>query len=256
MGWARRGAIVATLLWALVGAGPAQGQTTAGPDPVVQEWPHWPYPTACHELPFDPVAAFSGPTGVETGTRPSEIALREYLEETRTWVYPLVPAHNWRLLAETSEGADFASGRLSTPEGPSVISVNYEDGEWKKGSLSSGCHPESIVDGIRAVTWRLAADQKPLRKSTRAIWIDLGPGPCSGGRSQNARAMKPVFKQMGRRLLMVMRLRPLPPGIYTCPGLIEPPLKVRLPGRLGKRKLFDGGTYPPADVAEIWRSER
>lgn len=254
MGLVRRGAIAATLLGALISAAPVQAETTAGPDPVVREWPYWPYPTACHGLAFDPVAAFSGPTGVEGGTRPSEVALREYLSEMQSWPYRLVPAHNWRLLAETSEGADFASGRLSRPGGPSVISVDYEDGTWKKGSLSSGCHPESIVGGIRTITWRLAVDQKALRKDTRAIWIDLGPGPCASGQSQNARAMSPVFKQMGRKLLMVMRLRPLPPGSYTCEGILDPPLKVRLPGRLGKRRLYDGGTYPPADVAEIWRS--
>jgi len=65
--------------------------------------------------------------------------------------------------------------------------------------------------------------------------------------------MKPIFEQVGKKLLMIMRLRPLPPGGYTCVGTREPPLKVHLPERLGTRKLYDGGTYPPADVAKIWR---
>lgn len=220
---------------------------------MVQEWPSWPYPTSCHGIPFDPVAAFSSMTGVELGSRPSEVGLRAYLKEMESWPYRLVPTSNWRLLAETNKRAEFASGRLAHPSGPSVISVVNEGGAWKGNGLSSGCHPESIVDGVPAITWRLAADQKALRKGTKSIKVNLGPGPCSGGRSQNARAMKPVFKSMGTNLLMILRLRPLSPGAYTCEGVVEPPLRVQLPGRLGKRKLYDGGTYPPADVAQIWR---
>jgi hypothetical protein len=82
----------------------------------------------------------------------------------------------------------------------------------------------------------------------RRIWVDLGPGPCSSGMGQNARARKPVFRQLGRRLLVTILLEPLPPGFHTCEGIVEPPLRVRLPGRLGSRKLFDGGTFPPGDV--------
>jgi len=57
--------------------------------------------------------------------------------------------------------------------------------------------------------------------------------------------MKPVFFELGKRLLMVMRLKSLPPGGYTCEGIIEPPLRVKLPKPLGNRTLFDGGAYPP-----------
>ncbi len=52
---------------------------------------------------------------------------------------------------------------------------------------------------------------------------------------------------------MTILLEPLPPGAYTCQGIIDPPLAVKLSKRLGKRRLFDGGTYPPGDVVEIWR---
>ena len=62
--------------------------------------------------------------------------------------------------------------------------------------------------------------------------------------------MKPEFRTQGGALLMTLWLRPLPPGNYTCPELIEPPVEIRLPGRLGDRKLFDGGTYPPGSGRE------
>lgn len=51
---------------------------------------------------------------------------------------------------------------------------------------------------------------------------------------------------------MTILLDPLPPGSYTCQGVIEPPMHVRLPGRLGKRRLFDSGTYPPGNVVDAW----
>ena len=253
MGVIRRG-IALGLLLAVMGSGAlARADGASGPDPVVQEWPYWPYPTTCGVLSFDPVAAFSSSTGAEYGSRPSEIALRAYLEEMERYAYPTVPRYDWRLLAENERSAEFASGRMAEPGGPSVVRVSEKDGVWKYSGSSSGCQPTSIVDGTAATTWRLARDQKALRKGTRTIRVDLGPSPCSGGRSQNARAMKPLFWKLGRKLFMVLRLRPLPPGPHTCLGVVEPPLKVRLPARLGKRKLFDGGTYPPADVAEIWR---
>jgi hypothetical protein len=47
-------------------------------------------------------------------------------------------------------------------------------------------------------------------------------------------------------LVLTIWIRPLPPGPYTCEARIEPPLKLKLPGgRLGKRRLWDGSTYPP-----------
>lgn len=253
MGFARWGALVAVLLALVAACGTAQAEPAPNPDPMLKEWPHWPYPTTCHGLAFDPVVAFGGPTGVELGSRPSEVALREFLHETQSWAQPFGPLSGWRLLAETEGQVEFASGRLSRGGGPSVMSFDYENGEWKPSTFSSGCQPTSIVGGLHAITWSLAADQKALRKGTSAIWIDLGPGPCASGRSQNARALKPVFRSIGKNLLMVMRLRPLPPGYYTCQGILDPPMKVKLPGRLGKRRLYDGGTYPPVDVRESWR---
>lgn len=45
---------------------------------------------------------------------------------------------------------------------------------------------------------------------------------------------------------MSVWLDPVGPGYHTCEGVVEPPLTVKLPGRLGNRLLYNGGTYPPA----------
>jgi hypothetical protein len=210
---------------------------------MVAKWPSWPYPTACGSGPaFDPVSVFSGPTEAEAGAGPAEDGLRKTIAEWQTG-YPTLPKHNWRLLSQEPGVVVYGHGRLP---GIEELTLEESNGSWNFASYSSGCEPTSIVNGRQAITWTLSSKQSHLRPSTRQLWIDLGPGECASGRSQNARAMKPVFLEMGKRLLIVMRLKPLPPGNYTCVGIFEPPLRVRLPKRLGNYALFDGGVYPPS----------
>lgn len=256
---ARQGYFLGALITALLVATTsfaAVAKAPVGPDPVVAKWPQWPYKTTCGELEFDPVAAFSGATGAERGSRPSERALAGFLRQQRNWGEQIVPSRHWRLLAETNEVAEFASGRLTDPYGPGTVSVERQENDaWKAVSMSSGCEPTSIVDGLRAVTWTLAVDKPKPHGNDRHLWINLGGGECSSGRSQNARARKPVVWRVDRKLMVAMTLRPLPPGLYTCQGLLEPPLKVRLPEPIGDARLFDGATYPPQDVLKLWKRE-
>jgi hypothetical protein len=254
----RRGLFTAALLIALLGASAAfakVAEAPVGPDPVVTKWPSWPYKTRCGDLEFDPVAVFGGPTGVERGSLPSEKALAAFLRKDR-FAREYLPARHWRLLAETEDAAEFANGRLSSDNGPSIVLFERGSGRWKMWGLSDGCEPTSIVEGFPAVTWTLPVDKPKPQSTDRHLWINLGPGPCSGGRSQNVRAREPVFWQVDRKLIMAMTLRPLPSGTYTCQGTSEPPLKIRLPEQLGDMRLFDGGTYPPGNVMKIWRDAR
>lgn len=226
---------------------PAAATVPPRSDPAVEEWPGWPYQAACYSV-FDPVGAFSGPAEAELGSLPSEAALREI---TTSQTFPGPPQSEWRLVSETETTAVFESGALSSPF-PLWVLLERVDAMWKLAG-SGTCTPTTVLHGLAAVPWTIAAGQPGPRPSTRRIRIDLGPGPCSSGMGQNARARKPIFRQLGKGLLMTILLEPLPPGAYTCQGVIEPPLTVTLPGRLGARKLFDGGTFPPGDVARIWR---
>ena len=259
--WVKRGALLAgcfvlllaavVALWTLSRA-TAGSAEPAGPDPVVMKWPLWPYLTACSGPAFDPVSVFSGRTNAERGRGRTETILRRTIQRWKDYS-PSLPKHHWRLLSKGLKIVEYGHGRLP---GVEVASIEKSKGRWKFTGYNSECEPTSIVQRREAITWTLSHHQRSLDPNTEQIWIDLGPGECAGGRSQNDRALRPVFYELGNRLLMVMRLRPLPsrPGvIYTCVDVAEPPLQVSLPGPLGPRKLFDGGVYPPTRAKLITR---
>jgi hypothetical protein len=234
-------AAVATLALGAAVALAAQKPPAAGPDPVVLEWTEWPHRVSCAGMPFDPVASFGSQTGAERERTPQARALRRFIA-----FFPdeySVRKHDWRLLAEEGREATFGAGRL--PDELEVISVERRKGAWKGWGYSSNCEPATLRKGREAIGWDLDPDQPQLSRKTRSILVDLGPGECNGGKPQADRLQKPEFREQNGALLMSLWLRPLPPGGYTCQGLIEPPVRIQLPEPLGDRPLMDGGTYPP-----------
>jgi hypothetical protein len=212
-----------------------------GPDPAVREWPSWPSQVSCGGLDFDPVIGFGGPTEAELGTGAAEQALAGYLEKLKT--FTTISPHYWRVVAATPTQVEFAQGRLDAE--PVFIEMELAGGEWKPVGKPRGCVPRSVREGSEAAGWRIDGSQEPA-SGTRRIKVDLRAGSgCDGGRSLNDAVQRIAFRQLGGRLVMTIWLEPLPPGVYTCEKLIEPPLVVKLPGRLGKRSLYDGAAYPP-----------
>src|SRR4029077_20581570 len=59
----------------------ARHSTPSGPDPVVAEWPSWPYLTSCDSAPFDPVTVFGGATSAERVRGRPERKLRRTIAE-------------------------------------------------------------------------------------------------------------------------------------------------------------------------------
>lgn len=184
---------------------------------------------------------FSSPATAELGSTAGERALRRFLRHP---VIPWVHRHNWRLLYEHGHTAEFVSSPLSSnPErAPESLLFERHADHWK-WTGSGPCLPASVVDGHPAVYWDLPEGHAELTPETSQIEVNLGPGECAGGKSQNKRA-HPVFSELEGKLLLTIWLTPVY-GPQTCLGLSEPPLKVALPGPLGDRPLYDGGTYPP-----------
>ncbi|HEX5984084.1 MAG TPA: hypothetical protein VFY69_07760 [Solirubrobacterales bacterium] len=237
---------LAIALMLVVPAAIAGAAKIGGPDPATRVWTEWPHRVTCgwgHS--FDPVAVFSGPAGAERGKLPSERALRRFLaREILDWV----PKHGWRRLAESNGYAQFAAGRLR--RGVETMTFRRVKGRWKWQSYSGGCLPGTVRRGIPAITWDLASDQPPLTPETRSILVELGPGECSSGKPKAPRLQKPEIREQNGALLLSLWVRPLPPGFYTCEGIVEPPVRIELPEPLGERELLDGGTYPPRPAAE------
>jgi len=234
------GAVAILALGAAVAVA-AQKKPAAGPDPAVLEWTEWPHQVSCGGMSFEPVSTFGSPTGVERERTPQARALRRFIT-----FFPdefAVRKHDWRLLGEEDGEAVFGAGRL--PDEVEVISVARRKGAWKGWGYSSRCEPASLRQEREAITWDLAPDQPQLSAQTRSILVQLGPGECNGGKPQAKRLQKPEFREQNGALLMSLWLRPLPPGGYTCQGVIEPPVRIQLPEPLGGRPLMDGGTYPP-----------
>ena len=215
-----------------------------GPDPAVAAWPSWPYPVGCLGTTFDPVATFSGPTEAELGQGGAERALRQYLDED---LYPQLPTRFWRPIVSTDARAVFASGRLE--QGLFWLAFEFVDGRWRPAGNLDECSPRTVRDGNVAdrlgaagraeADARLAADrgQPPLQ---------AGPATVAGA---TTRRPNQSSARSGRRLLLTIWLKPpapLPPGgHYNCEKRREAPLVLSSRGRLGKRQLWDGGTYPP-----------
>lgn len=214
-----------------------------GPDPAVAEWPSWPYPAGCLGSTFDPVATFGGPTEAELGQGGAERALKQYLDEG---IYSQLPTRFWRPVVSTGVRAVFASGRLEL--GLFWLTFELVDGQWRLAGTVDECKPRTVREGNVAIDWGMPGRQG-LNPASRRIEVNLHPtGVCDGGRSHNE-AADPEFRAVGRKLLLTIWLKPPPPlppgGHYSCRKRREGPLVLDLPGRLGKRQLWDGGTYPP-----------
>jgi hypothetical protein len=236
-------AVCATALLGAAGffafaAGPGGGASS-----VLDEWSNWPGKVSCG-IPFEPLTAFARPADAETGRRGSEIALRRYFVKTRHYATRF-PAHEWRVLAESSRYAEFGRGEIASG---SIEVMRFARGAkgWHWVGYGSFCRPATIRRGREAITWTLARGQH-LGPSTRSVKVELGPGgPCG---SRKHLLEHPIFRTEDGALLMTLFLRPVPPpppGTYeACGELIEPPVKLKLPGELGGRHLYDGGTFPP-----------
>ncbi|HEY5977133.1 MAG TPA: hypothetical protein VIT85_04705 [Solirubrobacterales bacterium] len=216
-----------------------QVEYASGPDPATERWPAWPHSATCLETTFDPVATFSGPTEAENGTGAPEEALRAYLSEG---LHASLPLKNWRGLSVTESEARFAAGRLGL--GLITLRLISTDGRWAVSGSPSDCMAQTSSETADALRWRLQRPQR-LHRKTRALRIDTTVEAC---RPPPAGDLGREFRSIGRDLVLtVWRERPTGPE-PKCLRRTTYSLTVPLPGNLGKRRVWDGSTYPPRRI--------
>ncbi len=215
----------------------------SGPDLAVRKWPHWPGQASCGSgIPFRPLISFGRPAGVERGSAPSEVALREFLEDPRL-AYLGARDHGWRLLAANADHLEFANGNLAADGAVQVADVAHRRPGWKWIGWQEGCTPTAVRGRRKATTWRLAPGQH-LRASTRTVKIALDETGCTPG-AADERLEHPVFREESGALLMTLWSEPEPSEDSLCGEFFEPPVRIHLPHRLGGLRLLDGGVFPP-----------
>jgi hypothetical protein len=215
----------------------AASEPAAGPDPVLGQWPDWRGQVSCGSdgVPFSPRVALRRPADAEKGHRPAEIALRKFLDARRQ---PGEGRHDWRLLAENAESADFIRGSV-VGESSEHVRLERVNGIWVGTFDWHPCGLHARRNGHPAVPWTLNRGQR-LTASTSTIKVWIGSFECD-----NTDVKAPVFRREGDRLLMTLWPRPKPPSNLPCPEeLIERELTIHLPRPLANLKLYDGGVFP------------
>jgi hypothetical protein len=241
-------ALVASIVACLVMAAVSFASKSGDVDPAVKQWSGWQGRVLCGSVPFKPLRAFSRPTDAASGKRPSEVALRKYIEGGGIGSASPDPLRGWRLLGEKPDVAEFGKGSLSRGF-VNVLTMRRGKHGWEWSEYDGGCLPRVIRRHSLAITWTLAGDQQ-VTASTKSIKVKLGPGECAGERLQSERLEVPSFRVENGALLMALFLHPLPPGGYTCQAMVEKPVTIRLPHRLGRLKLLDGSVFPPQPPVE------
>ena len=228
-----------------------------GADPVIRDWPEWPYRVSCLAGAFDPITAFSAPARAEQGPQASARALRRFLN---AGLLPRLPRHNWRLAIDKPRELQFLNGHpgaeLESGDELEWLRLRRSRGRWRMVNYSSWCPLISVEKGEWATTWFLADNQPKLAPDTQRIHVYVG-ARCSKKENPAALAEEPQFHEIAGKLVMTIWLRPqrFDPVVICEEGLGPgPPLTVDLPEPLGDRELVDGGTFPPTPAMHLENS--
>lgn len=243
-------ALSASIAVALLFAGRSPARYAApGPDPVLRDWPGWPYRATCGYMGFDPVRVFSGPAEAERGDGAPESALRRLLGEERP--FPL-DRQGWRLAARRNGRALFLHGRLGaefeTPDQLEAYELDRSEGSWQMRTFSGFCNMFTTAPGRQSSGWWLAPKQPSLEPDTRRLHVITG-ARCS--KRERPPRVTPEFVEIGAKLVMTLWLqydpRPARGIAEICDPWLKPwpPTTIDLPEPLGDRQLYDGGFFPP-----------
>jgi hypothetical protein len=210
-------------------------------------------------LPFAP-AAFGRPPGRLDPADPAVGALLAQISRRtaskgasrlpwrRATAAPTLPEappslDGWRLLARTEEEVLF--GRCRPPQLLTVaVRRDGRGGTWTCLGSSAARPLRTTRDGIRSSRWRLDPTREPAPEDA-VLRVLVTEQTFSAGQRADSRVLSPDLYVDSEELVLTMFVTPLP-GFQTRSPNPETPVRVKLPHRVGSRRLIDGGVYARA----------
>lgn len=107
--------------------------------------------------------------------------------------------------------------------------------------------PEDPSEELQPIQWVLDTEKPAPKPRSRVIAVSVHEMACASGRNPLPHLADPEVRY-GKRGVVISLLIDPPDGAQFCPSNPVGHLKVRLPGSLGKRKLYDGADEPPRKV--------
>jgi hypothetical protein len=126
--------------------------------------------------------------------------------------------------------------------------IEESDGTWEVTD-SGGCQPRPDLDldpDVGYAEFRLAPEET-LAEDTTEVGVLVSELACVGGRDATGRILPPHVFSGAEAVTVVITVRHLPPGAYTCIEGPPTPFVLELPEPLGDRALLDGSSIPPRD---------
>jgi hypothetical protein len=130
---------------------------------------------------------------------------------------------------------------------------------WERAGWGS-CLPMAVrTPGIDAATWRPRGRRPGPGARSIKTWVDEWTS--ASRQSPIGRITRPIIQVRKDSIVIIIGTQPVSafPGqrsrsrssdgfaFIDCPGAPSAPYTIKLPVKLGKRTLYDGGVYPPQE---------
>jgi hypothetical protein len=193
-----------------------------------------------------PKPALRSPLGAESGSDPASRALHGFLYDPVNLPAPGdFRLKNWRVLVRRPTVVSFGHERRPGVIDQAVTFRKLKSGSWRF-EYGGDCTPTVELDNLEAIRLRLA--RRPSQGS-RVLHLLANTGSCDPkhpARDPRERFVEVRTKVRNRSVGLLAVFRQ---SAGNCAGVgLEYPLTVRLPHRLGKRRLYDVSTLPAMPV--------
>jgi hypothetical protein len=193
-------------------------------------------------LPFAP-AELHAPAGQLDPVDPPVGALAAQLSRQKPAADGSLPRlEDWWILARGESEVLFARG---LPPHMITVAMRREGrrDKWSSAAVTRDKPLRRTRDGVRASSWQLDPTQE-LTTDDTIIRMLVTEQTRSGGELAHKRLLAPDLHDGRDELVVAMFVTPKP-GVQMPSGMVETPVRVRLPSPLGERLLVDGALYEP-----------